>query len=412
MAIVYDAPSNTITVTGYTEGVPCTFLDVWNADQAGGWGVVAKQGTHQFELSCKIKVGDGVNASYLGDVDVQIVFVDGIVTAAGENLFELTANSFTTFGTLVSAADKTSKQGIDILNLESTSWVYLFRGAGRLYLYSSSASSPDAEANFRLYNSVNRRYNCLFKVGVNDYPPNAGTDYNLLFASASCGFAGSGDSDRIIVTDNTYVVRTYGADNLTVSNLLAQGCTFIGRFSGAGTTTLIDTTSNTWAFSWVAGVQTRIIYRQYTMNIQVVDTIGTPISGATVTLKDKNGNVVFTEASAADGTIAEQTVSRGYYTQATGDIIQEYSPHMLTVEKTGYVTLSTTFPLESPVDWIMVLLKVAPSGGVASRRVKVVPKEFGEEEALLAGLYVIERRKRRKHYRRFTLSKETLALVI
>ena len=35
MAITYDPDTNTITVTGYTEGSPCTFEDVYNADKSG-----------------------------------------------------------------------------------------------------------------------------------------------------------------------------------------------------------------------------------------------------------------------------------------------------------------------------------------------------------------------------------------
>lgn len=35
MAITYNAGTNTITVTGYTEGTPCNFTDIYNADKAG-----------------------------------------------------------------------------------------------------------------------------------------------------------------------------------------------------------------------------------------------------------------------------------------------------------------------------------------------------------------------------------------
>jgi len=44
MAITYDAPSNTITVTGYTEGSPCTFNDLWTADKAGSLSLHDRDG--------------------------------------------------------------------------------------------------------------------------------------------------------------------------------------------------------------------------------------------------------------------------------------------------------------------------------------------------------------------------------
>lgn len=44
MAITYGAPSNIITVTGYTEGTPCTFLDIYNVDKAGTLSLHARTG--------------------------------------------------------------------------------------------------------------------------------------------------------------------------------------------------------------------------------------------------------------------------------------------------------------------------------------------------------------------------------
>ena len=70
MAITYNAGTNVITVTGYTAGTPCTFLDVWNADQAGGWGVITRQCSHQYCLSAQLDIGDGSTVTYFGDKNV------------------------------------------------------------------------------------------------------------------------------------------------------------------------------------------------------------------------------------------------------------------------------------------------------------------------------------------------------
>jgi len=60
VAITYDAPNKIITVTGYTEETPCTFEDIYQADQSGGWGVVSKQGTVQYLFDCRVYIGNGV----------------------------------------------------------------------------------------------------------------------------------------------------------------------------------------------------------------------------------------------------------------------------------------------------------------------------------------------------------------
>lgn len=53
MGITYDAPSNTLTVTDGTYD----FEDIYNADVAGGWGVVSKQG-QQYLIDASFTVGD------------------------------------------------------------------------------------------------------------------------------------------------------------------------------------------------------------------------------------------------------------------------------------------------------------------------------------------------------------------
>jgi len=47
MGITYDSTNNIIIVTGFTESDPCTFEDIYQADQTNGWGVVSKQGDCQ-----------------------------------------------------------------------------------------------------------------------------------------------------------------------------------------------------------------------------------------------------------------------------------------------------------------------------------------------------------------------------
>ncbi len=79
-SITYDSDTNTITVSGYLGANPCTFSDVWQADQGSGWGVVGRQGTCQFLLGCKLQIGDGNTETYFNDTSEQVVFASGICT--------------------------------------------------------------------------------------------------------------------------------------------------------------------------------------------------------------------------------------------------------------------------------------------------------------------------------------------
>ena len=41
MPITYNATNNILTVTGYTEAVPCTFTELYSADKAGSLQLLA-----------------------------------------------------------------------------------------------------------------------------------------------------------------------------------------------------------------------------------------------------------------------------------------------------------------------------------------------------------------------------------
>jgi hypothetical protein len=122
---------------------------------------------------------------------------------------------------------------------------------------------------------------------------------------------------------------------------------------------LINADTDTWNTNWV-GAQAGILYRQYTFDFTVTDSAGTPISGATVTLKDKNGNTVFSLTTDVNGKISTQTVTRGYYDQPRGNTLQDYSPHTLTITKAGWQKYVKTFTLAEKTKWEIKLAKVQP----------------------------------------------------
>lgn len=85
-------------------------------------------------------------------------------------------------------------------------------------------------------------------------------------------------------------------------------------------------------------------YAQVSFDVNVVDDTNTAISGATVVLKDKDNNTVFSTTTDANGDITQQWVTYLSNTQAGGGELT-MSPFTLTITKTGYDTYTRTLTI-------------------------------------------------------------------
>ena len=356
MAISYDAPSNTITVTGYTEETPCTFLDVWNADQAGGWGVVSKQGAVQFLFDCKLQIGDGSTETWFADINKEILLENGISTATKDWKVYVKNNAHFRIGKLEDATAKTGSQGCSIVDLESTyEFTDMIGGhwGSDVELYASMFSAPNmrvdlefsstvtiygcfATKNIMLHSTTLDLYKCSLCSGDTE------AIYNLL-----------GVIDSLFISDYESAINLYNlATDVTYRDLTVRSCSYVSRsfVNTVADLYLIDADVDSWAFVFHSSA-TGKVYRQYTFNLKVVDKNGTPINGATATLHDKDGNQIFQVQTGSDGTITEQTVTRGYYDQTHGDALQDYAPFKLTLKKPRYAEQTIKgITLDAPFD--------------------------------------------------------------
>lgn len=348
--ITYSAP--TITVTGTNAGAPWTFLDIYNADVAGAWGVVSNNnGTgRQFEFNAKIVIGDGSTATTFTDTDKQIVFRDGLA-ASGAYLIEVKAAATLTIGTAIDVALKTSRDGCHFVNLETPNPVYLiYSNTGTGNIYSSSFAAVTTTYLYhpdRIWNSV---FAGQFGVRGN------GDWYNLMLSYPSYGLLQPGAPERISVAEAN-IAATYiaGAASYTFRDLYLRNNLKDIRANGiTANSYYIDVDSLNWIILWER-ICTAQIHRQYTFNLNVTGLGGAPI-GANVTLTRADGTVAFTALTAANGTIAEQTVTRGYYTQPTGNVLNDYGPFTLTVEADGYLPYEmVNINVNYPVNWSISL---------------------------------------------------------
>ena len=99
---------------------------------------------------------------------------------------------------------------------------------------------------------------------------------------------------------------------------------------------IIDADVDTWTINWYGSSNVKL-YRQYTIDLKIIDEEGNPIENATVILKDKDDNVVFSVTTNTEGKISTQIVSRGYSEVGAADLDEnltvDYSPHTLIIQK-------------------------------------------------------------------------------
>jgi hypothetical protein len=328
------------------------------------WGVVWQTGTNQYLFNSKVSLGDGSTTTYFGDTAKQIIFSASVAPVP----LTIRGKATATFGTLIDASAKTTKNGCDFIYLSTGSQTAILDTHDwesppyTCNLYSCSFLSKRT-ANIKVYGNV---YNCLFRGEVPIYLEATSNYYNCIVESISLGinnfcflFDASPSSLNSVQGFNAiYAVWLQGNMNPTVSNLYARNCTYIaGLYQYTGSTYLINADADTWAFQWGAGGNTGAVYRQYTFDLTVTDAAGNAIPNAAVTVKDKNGKTVFSLTTDANGKTATQTVTRGYYDQAHGNTLQDSSPHTLIITKAGWQKYLKTFTLTEKTKWEIKLAK-------------------------------------------------------
>lgn len=368
--ITYDAVNNKILVTGTTTAF---FNDVYNADVAGGWGKILRQGLNQFLLSCFLQIGNGTIATVVSDSNKQVVFADGVKTANSQAFIYVYPNASATFGVLQDAVTKRTGDGCSFLDLTTVYYGYLIRPAASttslVYLYGCSFYSQTVESWWEAaeaYNIVcNGRSYPYFAV----YTEGMTFDYNNIIVSGAgtnnagygirCPRASAALNNLFINVPNTKV--WFQSSTGIVKNVYFRGAGYTFRMENVNVDCYIinaDDGGVAWNANWVNS--TGHLFRQYEFDFAVTEAEGNPLQDAVVSLVDNGGVLAFSVATDAYGQIPTQTITRGYYQQDTASTLHDLSPHTLTVKKNGYQTYRQKFTLTEETKWAVKLSKTCP----------------------------------------------------
>lgn len=395
--ITYNAGTNTITAIGGTNGNPINFLDLWNADQAGGWGVISNNnGSNiQFEFNCRIILGNGTVAgeTYFKDTKKQITVTEKGLTANWHIFIRTKAYSYVTFGTLLDVATKDSKDGCDFLFDVNVYRPCIFfdtrldnNNDRFLYFYSCSFGNEGSTGNrvpmFLKYGD-HRVWNTLLRGGCSGLiiQTQSGTTnsiYNIISVGGATSmfqmYSTHGLTiDSIYSTGGNDMIWTQGNNNFNLTNVYAirYGFLFDGSTNADGLYYLIDFDVDDWVFDWTDATTDGEVYRSYSLALTVTYPNGTVINGtstgARVVIQNfgNSSGVKYNATLNNDGTINTTIFNMGFYNRTGGNTIFDYNPYELTIYNvTGFQTYAKNFSLSDPYDWRIALIPDV-SGGYA-----------------------------------------------
>ena len=372
--ITYDSGTNTITVTGYTEATPCTFTDIYNADVTNGWGVVSKQSTNQFLLQCRLYVGDGSTTTWMKTIDEQITFE---TNGCGNNKNILYIKKYATFisGILINTTKKQGKRGssitVRITDIDDTNGRF-FVDSGIVYLYAthincinSAGVLPYQILWVRGFNSNCRIYQTIF-TGCRSFLYGTGADVkNLLWVgnnyalersyfSADSAYIWAFGSNRDIYTPpreelGEPPLTNFYAENVHTWSAPADYIGGLRNFLGS-----LPLPTPGWQGSPSSGCQ---IKWYADMDLKITDKDNNNLAGATITVKNKNGDIQFSTDTDANGEVLKTVwvVKDEWSGSGSSNTRTDYNPFTLEIKKAGYQTYTQKFTLYKKIDWTIAL---------------------------------------------------------
>lgn len=337
MAITYDAPSDTISTD-----ITCTFTDIYDADQAGGWGKFHKQGDNAFLCECKLKILSG------GTVNSEKEFCE--FTKGVTETLRVDSGGELRTGKLSS---NVPCQGSTLKFNPAVS--YVFRTYGTFKFYASClifeggtgqpllrlGSTSDIRRSRCESNFNEARQFCYFTStlisidGLQIMGGSMSLGFTATPASASNIHISGAQADKI-------AIAVFYANDVTIENAeIDDEFTRILSLwvpSGVGKLHLKNAILNLNKITYDCGEVDEHIYIEFTFDPIVTDVDGNPLTGASIKMEEKIGagswSELWTKTTGADGKLTDgaQTMIYKYVNQD----VETTHYHRITVTKAGY----------------------------------------------------------------------------
>ncbi|MCD6176815.1 MAG: carboxypeptidase regulatory-like domain-containing protein [Candidatus Cloacimonetes bacterium] len=351
--------NETCTAMGNNDSNPINFDKVWEfAHGAKGTCLLGDK----YIFKTHLQIGDGTTPTVFHDFGKQVTFEDGIISNYYEDLIKVMNNANFTLGVLENETEKIGKDGVQMVFLESTYYPEIISYTGGIIrVYASSFISPYARTYLYTNTNDSRVYNSLltgnYTGGTIPYggmilrgDNGLTADYfNIISTGGSYGIQNlHGTIEDITILHTPQYSVAFTVNGATMKNIYVRDSGPIRTWGLSEPAYLVDCDIDNWVFSW-GGTNTKNIYRQYSFSLKLTDNAGNYISGANVTLYDKDNNVVFTDLTNSSGQLSSgtQTVTYGYYNQTGGNTPYLKTPHLLVVTKSGYVPIKLNLTMDS-----------------------------------------------------------------
>ena len=302
---------------------------IWEVCPTGG-------GTYNYVLNCLVQIGDGSTPTWFKDTKKSIfIWLPNLGT--NQQFWLVMANATCTFGELFNEDYKMTRNGCMFLIYAWQNSTFYKNSGGYLYCYDCSfieqAYHPETNSGHIFLHNPTRAWGCNFgcfgRIDRGDlYDISYSLAYGLKYSPSPC--------EDIRACGETVSIADYG----TYRNI--QMYTRYGTQCNNGPSHLIDCDpfiayNYDLPYHWQDDGNGGIAYREWSFNLKTEP-------GATVSLKDINGDEVFSVEADENGDISEQivvehtAVSDGTSGWHNNSIITSYTPHTLTISKPGYET--------------------------------------------------------------------------
>lgn len=360
MAITYDSSTETIKVGSGTYVSPVTFEDLYQADQAGGWGVVTKLPSGRaYEIDTHLDIVNG----FLEGREIEVVFTKAEFVmriyyrnSSGFRFGGVDANGKPAYGGMITVLDPASGGSLVPYNINRIGYVEIY----------DSVIDWDGDWLLRIASTANHivlwknRFKKFGRVSASGRPLHIEDN---VFEQTSNGsvFSFANNPDRVVNNRVRSAPRALYCDTYAetqpfyIAGLIADGLTD-GTYDITFRTSneerevhLLDCSFPRWTIEYILNRAGTKIYREYSFDPIILDQNGNPLFGVTVAVLDKDGNTLAEDSTNVEGRLGNgpARVAYGYYQAGSG--FNPLSPHQIHIYKLAEIDYTLPLTVDRPL---------------------------------------------------------------